>query len=95
MMTQNEAIIGAWSDADIRSSRVHEAALFACRHAYRGQFVSYMMLTARQQVVTGMKYEFVLDVLVRGVDNGEIAEYRRHFIVYDRFGEYSLEMQTT
>jgi hypothetical protein len=94
-MTQNQHMMGGWSHADIRSSRVHEAAVFACRHAYRGQFVSYMMLTARQQVVAGMKYEFILDVLARNVDNGEIVEYRRHFIVYDRFGEYSLEQQTT
>lgn len=93
-MTQNEHIMGGWSDADIRSSRVHEAALFACRHAYGSQFVSYMMLTARQQVVSGMKYEFILDILTRG-ENNEIVEQRRHFIVCDRFGEYSLEHQTT
>jgi ABC-type multidrug transport system fused ATPase/permease subunit len=30
------------------------------------------------------------------MDNGEIVEHRRHFIVvYERFGEYSLEQQTT
>ena len=94
-MTRNQHIIGGWSHADMRSSKVHEAALFACRHAYHGRFVSYMMLSARQQVVAGMKYEFILDILARGVENDEIEEYRRHFIVYDRFGEYSLEQQTT
>ena len=87
-------MVGGWSDADIRSSRVHEAAFFACRHAYGSRFLSYMMLTARQQVVAGMKYEFILDILARG-ENHEIVEQRRHFIVCDRFGEYSLEQQTT
>lgn len=93
-MTQNDPMVGEWTDADIRSSRVHEAALFACHRAYLGQFLSYMMLTARQQVVAGMKYEFILNILARGA-NDEIIEHQRHFIVYERFGEYSLEQQTT
>lgn len=94
-MTQNQHMVGEWTDADIRSSRVQTAAMFACRYAYGSRFLSYMMLTARQQLVAGMKYEFILDILARGENNGEIVEQRRHFIVYDRFGEYSVEQQTT
>ena len=82
---------GGWQDADIQSSRVHEAALFACRQTFGAQFVSYIMMYAQQQVVVGMNYDIILNVSIRNTENGNnIVEDQRRFVVYDHFGQYSL-----
>ena len=84
---------GGWQDADIRSSRVHEAALFACRQTFGAQFVSYIMMYAQQQVVAGMNYDIILNVSIQNGNN--IVEHQRRFMVYDHFGQYSLINQST
>jgi hypothetical protein len=87
---------GGWQDADIRSSRVHEAALFACRHTFGARFVSYIMIYAEQQVVAGMNYNIILNVSTRNAENGNnIIEHQRRFVVNDHFGQYSVIQQST